>query len=115
MAASAAPEDDDGPRRKGRGNAILTYETVADLAQKLTRVDGKLDAVLGDLRRQEADHTDHEGRLRRLEEQMTGILAATAAAATARTDHKRDFQWVWGGLMTATSVVLAVLTYLNKS
>ncbi|MBK3400416.1 hypothetical protein [Methylobacterium ajmalii] len=112
MASTAEPEGD--APRKGRGNAILTYETVAALDAKLVRLDAKMDGVVDGIRRQEADHADHEARLRFLEGQMAGIAAASAATNAARVSTRTEYQWAWGVLLTVISLGLSVLTYLHK-
>ena len=52
--------------RKGGGNAILTYETVAEIDTKLTQVSAQLDYLFEGMATREAEHKDHVVRLRAL-------------------------------------------------
>lgn len=106
---------DDAPaQRKGRGNAILTYERVEEINLKLTQAVAKLDYLLKDQGRQEALHTDHETRLRSLEATVTGFIAGATAARSVQTETKQDFKWVWTALFTAGNFALAVFAFLHK-
>lgn len=95
-------EEHEEPPRKGRSNAILTYETVSGIEQSLVKVDAKLDRLdekLDDIGR---EHDDHEVRLRVLE----------------RSDHERNgktgfIHWIGPILISLTMGFVAVLNYLK--
>lgn len=84
--------------RKGRGNAILTYETVSAIDHKLTEVGVKVDNMQDALRRREAMHDDHEVRLRALE---------LSHAALASSSHRASTIWAW-----LIPVALSIITTL---
>lgn len=92
----------DEPSRKGRSNAILTYETVDNISQSLIKVNAKLDRLDEKLDEVGKEHDDHEVRLRVLE----------------RSDHERNGKTGMGAymfpiLISATMLVVAVLNYLK--
>lgn len=96
---SDLPEDQP---RKGRSNAILTYETVDSIQQSLVKVNAKLDRLDEKLEEGRADHDDHEVRLRVLE----------------KSDHERTgktgfIHWVGPILISLTMALVAVLNYLK--
>lgn len=62
-----AEENEESAPRKGRSNAILTYETVDEIRLGVQRVDLKLDALAQKVSEQGAVHADHEIRIRALE------------------------------------------------
>lgn len=99
------PEGEDLPR-KGRGNAILTYETVAALDAKLTRVDAKLDYLHDRMLHREAEHKDHEVRIRVLEQ----FHASHAASSTSSSDI---WKWSWAALVSVAMIALGILNYLK--
>lgn len=100
---TALPEDE---RRKGRGNAILTYETVADIDTKLTQVSTKLDYLYESMIARDAGHKDHEVRLRALELAFAGINASTSSSSDI-------WKWVWAALVSMAMLGLQTLNYLK--
>lgn len=96
-----AEPDEQGPR-KGRSNAILTYETVSGIETTLALVNAKLDRLDEKLDEVGREHDDHEVRIRVLE----------------KGDHERqgktDFgKWLGPIIISLTMLVMAVLNYLK--
>jgi len=108
----------DGPeqaheRRKGRSNAIATYEMLAGLDNKLTRVVADVGSLKDAMRDRKEDFQDHEMRLRVIEAKQT---AMDSSSSTSRG------QWrdVWFGviavatlLLSATSTIVNILKGLH--
>lgn len=92
------------PPRKGRSNAILTYETVEQLALGIQRVDIKLDHLREDLTSVDRRHGDHEVRIRALELTIAGSTASRSTAS-----------WLWQAAWPAAAFGIALLTYLSRS
>lgn len=59
--------------RKGRSNAIATYETLNGLDVKLTRVETKLENLIENLTKYDRSMLDHEARIRLLEASTQGL------------------------------------------
>jgi hypothetical protein len=88
--------------RKGRSNAILTYETVEAVNLGIQRVELKLDALAVKVSEQGAVHADHEVRLRALElsgARQSGGLSLGASVLLA--------------IPSVVACVLALLAYLK--
>jgi len=98
--------DDGDGSRKGRSNAILTYETVAGLDNKLTEVSTKLDNLYDKVSDREAGHADHEARIRSLELSLAGLLAAGSSSVKMAA-------WFWGAIITLATLGMGVLNYLK--
>lgn len=100
------PENDSPEPRKGRGNAILTYETISEIDTKLTQVSAKLDYLFERMVARDAEHKDHEVRLRALELAYAGIHAS----ASSNSDV---WKWVWAALVSVAMIGLQILNYLK--
>jgi len=104
--SSSADDQEEGHSeapRKGRSNAILTYETVARMDKNLAEANVKLDTVI---KTQQAGHTDHEVRLRVVETSVTAMQAE-------RRQSSLTWTWVWPSLFSATTVIISLLTFLR--
>lgn len=100
-------EDDDPPvQRKGRGNAILTYETVAGIDKKVTEVATKLEAVIERLGGRDEAHQDHEVRIRALEISQAAALSSQATRSTT---------WQTGVtfLLSVAAVIISLVNLLK--
>lgn len=102
MSTPTDPADDEAPR-KGRSNAILTYETVEKMALGIQEALLKIDTIRADLSSMGTRHDDHEVRIRALELTIAG---STASRGTAT--------WLWQAAWPAAATVIAVLSYLAK-
>lgn len=102
----SAEEDTDAPVRKGRGNAILTYETVSEIDQKLTQVSAKLDYVTERMTDREVAQRDHEIRIRALELAHAGLHASS-------TSNNDIWKWVWAAVVSVAMIALSTLNYLK--
>ena len=104
MSNPAEDSDDDPPARKGRGNAILTYETVAAIDKKLTEVSVKVDNLNSAIDKREEAHNDHEIRIRALELSHAGFVAASTRASGI---------WAWAVpvLLSIVTTLISVLTF----
>lgn len=100
-----ATEADDAPR-KGRGNAILTYETVAEIDTKLTQVSAKLDYLFDRMVSRDAEHKDHEVRIRALELAFAGLSASSSNSSDI-------WKWVWAAIVSVAMLALGILNYLK--
>lgn len=103
-----ASEAGDDPPRKGRGNAILTYETVAALDKKITEVSIKIDHVHDTLDKREEAHRDHEVRIRALELSLAGFVAASTRASGIMT-------WALPVVLSAITTLIGVLTFVRMT
>lgn len=76
----AAAEDtaEDAPR-KGKSNAILTYELLAEFDRKLTKVSERFEASMERQNDRDKDLADHEARLRAVERDIIAIIAGTTS------------------------------------
>lgn len=101
-----APDEEAPTPRKGRGNAILTYETIAEIDHKLTHALVKLDFVSERLAGREVEHRDHEVRIRALELAHAGIHASSAS-------NNDIWKWVWAAVVSVAMVALSALNYLK--
>lgn len=99
----AEPEDTDAePVRKGRSNAILTYETVEAIKLAIQKVDlnvAHLATKMDDVGKQ---HIDHEVRIRALELTIAGSAGGTGFA-----------KWVYSAMWPAAAFGIALLNYLK--
>ncbi|GJE18752.1 hypothetical protein [Methylobacterium marchantiae] len=102
------------PARKGRGNAILTYETVDDIKTQLTRVIVTLESITANQDRHDAGHKDHESRLRVLEAQLIGFMAGATATRTTQVEAKGDFKWAWAALFTIIGAGFSLAGFFIK-
>lgn len=98
----ATPEHTEEAPRKGRGNAILTYEKVEEIVLGLQKVDLKLDNLEDKLDDVGKKHDDHEVRIRALE--------LTAAGRTQTTSFAK---WIWQAAWPAAAFGIALLNYLK--
>ncbi|MCW2317144.1 anti-sigma-K factor RskA [Rhodoblastus acidophilus] len=85
--------------RKGKSNAILTYETIAEFDRKLTELVTRFNSFLEHRESATKDHEDHESRIRVLE----AYMAATQASSTSSTNQ---WMWVWAALIAVAELVL---------
>lgn len=103
-------EEDETPR-KGRSNAILTYEQIDNIFKTLTTLSVKMDGVddrLSDgFKALGKVSDDHEVRLRALE-----LTQATFIAA--QTGRQQTVVWVLGTVFTLVNTAIAVLGYMNS-
>lgn len=90
------------PPRKGRGNAILTYETVEEIRLGIQRVDMKVDRLDEKLAEESTKHTDHEVRIRALELAFAGTSGGTGFA-----------KWLGPILITLAGLGISILNYLK--
>lgn len=88
--------------RKGRSNAILTYETVDNIQQALIKVNAKLDRLDEKLDEVGKEHDDHEVRLRVLEKSDSERNGKTGMA-----------QWAVPIFFSLVMLVMSVLNYLK--
>lgn len=95
------PVEDIEPPRKGRSNAILTYELMAGFDNKLTELVTRFDDFIRQRREADRDHQDHEVRLRTLEASMTAQTASKAASVGLG-------QWVWVALTVVIEIALHI-------
>lgn len=96
------PDTADEPPRKGRSNAILTYETVEAIQLGIQRVDLKVSHLGEKLDDVGRAHIDHEVRIRALE-----LTAARSSGSTSLA------QWATPVLLSIGMAVLAVLNYIK--
>lgn len=94
------------PERKGRGNAILTYETVAEIDKKLTEVSTTVVQIKEAVREGNTKHLDHEVRIRALE-----ITTARDTAALAAT--KSTGSWIWSAILGVGALAVSVAAYFK--
>lgn len=99
--------EDHEVRRKGRGNAILTYETVAEIATKVALLVVKLDVLGERLSTADQKHADHEVRLRAIE-----LLAAAQGAGGKAT--KDTALWVWTAALTLSQIGISLYSVLHR-
>jgi aspartate ammonia-lyase len=96
--------------RKGKSNAILTYELLAGFDNKLTTLVAQFDAFRSTLSERQADFQDHEARLRSLEVAQTALLASTNTS-------KGQWRDIWAGVIAvlalAMSLVNTIFTVFN--
>lgn len=100
-------DEDTPPIRKGRGNAILTYEALAEMANTLVAVRTKVEGIDEKVSSQARQYSDHETRIRTLELS----LATMAAVATASRDRTK---WLVPILVSVSAVLLAALSIYMK-
>ncbi len=98
------PESEETPRPKGRGNAILTYETVARIDNRLASLAEMVKGFAEKQTEQQRSIQDHDTRLRALETAQ----AIAAASASTRKEGWSTTQVVLVtlfGLVNTTAVV----------
>jgi len=89
-------------QRKGRSNAILTYETVEGINIGILQVNNKLDNLGEKVDSLGRTHVDHEVRIRALE------------LSQARSTGSFGFAgWAFGALIAGCSILFAVLNYIK--
>lgn len=93
----------DIPVRKGRSNAILTYETVEEINLGIASVSNKLDFVTEKLENINRVHSDHEVRLRALELSQARLQGSSGTAT-----------WVWQAVWPAIGFAWLIFTYLSN-
>ncbi len=69
--------------RKGRSNAILTYEKLEELTLGIASAQLKLDVLDARMKGFGNNHTDHEIRIRALELTLAGLAASRGTASWA--------------------------------
>lgn len=95
---------DSEPQRKGRSNAILTYEKVEELALGIQAVRIGLGALNERVTKFGDDHMDHEVRLRALELAHAGLIASKGTAT-----------WAFSALWPVATVIIALASlYLSN-
>lgn len=102
-----ADEADDSPPRKGRGNAILTYERVDQLTALVTETKVLVNRLVLDQDKAEGEVDKMELRIRAIEQTLAQFVAT-------QTSGRHTALWIWGAAQTAITTVLAILTYVNK-
>lgn len=100
--ADEASNDTEEPK-KGRSNAIMTYETIEALNLGIQRVSIKLDGVADDIRDMNKVRDDHEIRIRALE-------LAQARQGGSLSTGTSAFLAIW----PVAGFLMALLAYLNK-
>lgn len=95
-------QEHEEPQRKGRGNAILTYEVIHGIDRKLTELSGKMDRYSEKMEERVIEHNDHEVRIRVMETSITAMQAA-------RTQSTSTWMWVYPSLFSAASLILALI------
>lgn len=86
------PQQDQEPLRKGKSNAILTYELLAEFRENLSVIAERVAATGKDVQ-------DHEVRLRALEAITSVFIASTQQSKTDRTA-------LWAALGTITALAI---------
>lgn len=105
--ALSEPRDDaDEPPRKGRSNAILTYETVEEIKLGIQETNLKLDHLAQDVGKQGKTFDDHEARLRALELTQAAFIAAN-------TSKWSTGAFLWSAALGAIAVIISALNYLS--
>lgn len=92
------------PVRKGKSNAILTYETVEEIKLGIQEVGIKLDYLSNTVSAQDRRHDDHEVRIRALELSSAGNAASRGLGS-----------WLVQLAWPAAGVLIALLSYLQNS
>jgi hypothetical protein len=92
--------------RKGRSNAILTYETVDEIRLGVQQAILEVRQLRHEFEEaastQRATYSDHEVRIRALELTIAGAAASRGTAT-----------WLWHAVWPAAAVIIAVLSYLQ--
>lgn len=96
------PEHDTEPPRKGRSNAILTYETVEQLNLGIQEALIGIKHLTKKLDEEHELYVDHEARIRILERSEAGRSSSTGAV-------KFLYQAIW----PAAAFGMALLSYLK--
>lgn len=100
-------DDQQTPQRKGRGNAILTYERVEELNLGIQATHMSLLALTQEVRSSEAERgktiDDFEARLRALERTVVSLTASRGVGT-----------WLFQAMWPMAGVIIALLTYLNN-
>lgn len=102
MPPDASIEPTDEPTRKGRSNAIMTYEEIANIHLAIQKVDLGVQRVAEKVEDVGKQHVDHEVRIRALE-----LVAAGSSSA------KGFAQWLYSALWPAAAFGIALLAYLK--
>lgn len=89
--------------KKGRSNAILTYETIEDVKLGIQRVELTVVGIADDIKDINKVRDDHDVRIRALE-----LAQARQGGALSSVD--RIFLSIW----PVAGFVLGLLAYLNK-
>lgn len=96
-------EEPTEPPRKGRSNAILTYETVERILSGLQVVSFKIDHIRADFTASKEVSNDHETRIRALEQTITAIAASRGTAT-----------WIFQVVWPVAGVAIAALGYFTS-
>lgn len=99
-------DDEEQPPRKGRSNAILTYETLTEFSSKLTRVETLVETLLSQRSEADNNHKDHELRIRVLE------LATRSSGDSAAASH-RVWLFVYGAVVGLPSLAISLVTLFS--
>lgn len=102
---AAIEQQQPAPRKKGHGNAIITYELLAEFSSKLTAVATRLEGVLERLNDGAKDHDALEARMRIAE----GILSA--ASATNKTSERLTDR-AWSNIISVLSLIISAGTFV---
>lgn len=95
-------EDGGGEQhRKRHSNALLTFETVSAMDQKLVRLIAQFEAFSDAMRRRDQESDDVEARLRGLESRVT-------VAETASGTSKGAWTTVWLGLIAVATLLVSL-------
>lgn len=104
MADETADHNTDEAPRKGRSNAILTYEKLEELSLGIQRVDLNVSAIRKDMVGVDEDYKDHEVRLRVLEQAHAARTGSTGAAT-----------WIYQAMWPLAMFCMGALSlYLNS-
>ncbi len=95
--------DDTEEPKKGRSNAIMTYEKIESIFVGLATLNTKLDRVSRDIADIGNQHDDHDVRIRALE---LALAASTSSRATVGS--------LWAGAIAIVAVGISLLQYLNN-
>lgn len=98
----AVEDHQEAAPRKGRGNAILTYEKVEEIVLGLQKVDLKLDNLEDKLDDVGKKHDDHEVRIRALELAFAGNSQTSSFA-----------KWIWQAAWPAAATIISLLGYFK--
>lgn len=105
--------------RRGRSNAIVTYQTLEALLRGVERVDAKMDHLYERVHDIRSGYTEHEARIRALElalarasEHEVRIKALELTSASTQAS-RGTATWLWQAVWPVAAVIIAVLSYLK--
>ena len=91
----ALDHSEEAQPRKGRSNAILTYQLMATFDKKLTELLVRFESFVSDRKHSEKGHDDHESRIRFLEVELNTMKSADKATSGS-----------WHGIAIITGIIL---------